>query len=611
MNTASRRLANFLSSASRRSTVVRYGFAVICVCALVWATYSFTDQASSPYLALLLAAVAFSAAFGGFGPGIFATCAAFLLAFVILMPPRFTFGIEHPGDIVRLLVFVPAGAFISWLMEAFVSTRAELQRSEELFHRLAEAAPVGIFQTDAQGRWTYVNSAWSQISGIAAKDAIGLQRENAIHPDDKDSITTKWHAAAAEGEPYSAEYRYQTSQGNVRWVRSMASPVQSSGEFAGYICAVTDITDLIATQMELAKSEARFRQLADAMPQLVWTAEPDGFIDYYNHRWYESTGMPENCYGDESWKSILHPKDVQKCVDIWSASVRSGEPYQIEYRYRNKSGEYRWHLGRAVPVRDATGKVVKWFGTCTDIEDIKRAQADLLRAGKLASAGKLAASIAHELNNPLGAAMNLVYLARQESNVQSKDEYLAGVDLELSRASHLANRCLSIYRGGTSRSPVSLDHLVDDTFAAFETAAASRNIKIVREIQGAGAVFGSPDELRQVFINLVSNAIDATSDNGTVNVRLTYPHAEAETPEVQLIVADSGAGIPEAMKKFVFDAFFTTKGEAGTGLGLWVTRNIIENHGGTVRIRSSARPEHHGTVVSVRLPIVADAQAAA
>jgi len=132
---------------------------------------------------------------------------------------------------------------------------------------------------------------------------------------------------------------------------------------------------------KLADERKRVEELANAMPQMVWTARPDGFLDYYNDRWYEYTGMSRDVRGDESWKRILHPDDVQKCVDTWYASVQTGNSYEIEYRFKNqKSGEYRWHLGRALPVKDSVGKIVRWIGTCTDIDDHKRNEEELRRA---------------------------------------------------------------------------------------------------------------------------------------------------------------------------------------------------------------------------------------
>src|SRR5262249_52289128 len=127
--------------------------------------------------------------------------------------------------------------------------------------------------------------------------------------------------------------------------------------------------------------EQRFRFLAAAMPQVVWTARPDGYLDYYNRRWYEFTGSPEGRGGDESWEPFLHPDDARRCKDNWYAAVRDGEPYQAEHRFLDhRTGAYRWHLRRALPCRDGSGAIVQWVGTCTDIDDQKRAEEALGRA---------------------------------------------------------------------------------------------------------------------------------------------------------------------------------------------------------------------------------------
>ena len=145
---------------------------------------------------------------------------------------------------------------------------------------------------------------------------------------------------------------------------------------AGSIARVD--AERLRTEQSLRESEGRFRQLADTMPQIVWSAPPDGRIDYYNRRWYEFTGMPRGVTGDESWTPILHPDDLEECLDRWRESVQSGEPYETEYRFKDiRDGKYRWHLGRALAVRDDSAKIVHWFGTCTDIDDRKKVEADL------------------------------------------------------------------------------------------------------------------------------------------------------------------------------------------------------------------------------------------
>ena len=145
--------------------------------------------------------------------------------------------------------------------------------------------------------------------------------------------------------------------------------------------------DLEATSAQLRLSEASFRLLTDAMPQIVWTARPDGFLDYYNGRWVEYTGMSIEQTQGWGWQPVLHPDDLDNCVAIWTESVRTGEPYEVQYRFKRASdGTYRWHLGRALPLRDETDNITKWFGTCTDIDDQKRAQEKLASSLSLLTA---------------------------------------------------------------------------------------------------------------------------------------------------------------------------------------------------------------------------------
>jgi PAS domain S-box-containing protein len=149
----------------------------------------------------------------------------------------------------------------------------------------------------------------------------------------------------------------------------------SSGKVLYRAATFQDLTGIRAAEQAVRESEARFRQLADAMPQIVWAARPDGYIDYYNERWYEYTGFPRGEYGQSSWEPILHPDDVRRCVETYFGCIRDERPYQIEYRFRDRrTGGYRWFLGRARPIRDEAGRVVRWFGTCTDIDDTKQAE---------------------------------------------------------------------------------------------------------------------------------------------------------------------------------------------------------------------------------------------
>src|SRR5262249_30077203 len=176
------------------------------------------------------------------------------------------------------------------------------------------------------------------------------------------------------------------------------------------VCGMaTDITDRKRIEEAVRENEERYRQLADAMPQIVWSARPDGVIDYYNQRWYDFTGFARGDETDRDWASILHPEDVLPCTQRWQAAVRTGEAYQSEYRFRDrKTGSYRWHLGRALPVRDGAGRIVRWFGTCTDIDDQKRAEEALREADRRKN--EFLALLGHELRNPLAPMRNALQI---------------------------------------------------------------------------------------------------------------------------------------------------------------------------------------------------------
>ena len=207
------------------------------------------------------------------------------------------------------------------------------------------------------------------------------------------------------------------------------------------------------------------------MPQIVWTARPDGYLDYYNQRWYDFTGSVKGQGGDESWMPILHPDDVQPCLDAWYESVRSGRDYEIQYRFRDyHTGNYRWHLGRALPIRDDDGQILRWFGTCTDIHDQKQAAAEIQylnetleqrvvdRTAQLEAANRelesFSYSVSHDLRAPFRHIDGFVELLRKRLGSQQLDEtsqrYLDTIGRTAKQAGILIDELLSFSRMGRS-----------------------------------------------------------------------------------------------------------------------------------------------------------------
>lgn len=248
------------------------------------------------------------------------------------------------------------------------------QRQSNLFS-LVSKAPIGVVQKELDGRIVYINSEYAELLGRSRDQLIGHSVREFLHPDDRDRHIDAVNAAIAGDANVQLDERYIGPDGAVIWASNSISITRSAdGKPLNLVAVARDITERIQAIEDLAASERKFRAIADAMPQMVWSALPDGYHDYYNQRWYDYTGAPEGSTDGEGWNGMFHPEDQERAWARWRHSLETGEPYDIEYRLRHHSGEYRWVLGRALAIRNASGRIERWFGTCTDIEDIKRAE---------------------------------------------------------------------------------------------------------------------------------------------------------------------------------------------------------------------------------------------
>ncbi|NJL86166.1 MAG: PAS domain S-box protein [Leptolyngbyaceae cyanobacterium SM1_1_3] len=240
----------------------------------------------------------------------------------------------------------------------------------------------GVITTDAAGRITNLNAIAELLTGWKNNEAIGKPLDvvfQIVNEDTRQPVTNPAIRALEKGVIVGlANHTLLIARdGTARPIDDSAAPIRRQvNEVVGCVLVFRDVSARRQVEKQLQESEARFRQIADAMPQMVWVTRPDGYHEYYNQRWYNYIGCtPADCLG-YGWNAPLHPDDQQLAVDRWSHSLRTGEDYEIEYRFRSKNGEYRWFLGRALPVRDEAGEIVKWFGTCTDIEEAKQLEAD-------------------------------------------------------------------------------------------------------------------------------------------------------------------------------------------------------------------------------------------
>jgi PAS domain S-box-containing protein len=350
----------------------------------------------------------------------------------------------------------------------------------------------------------------------------------------------------------------------------------------------------------LQDSERQFRTLADSIPQLAWIADPDGTLSWYNHRWYEYTGTSPEQMAVSGWQSVHDPAKLPEVLEKWRHSIATGDPFEMIFPLRDANGVFREFLSLAMPVRDDHGKVVRWFGTNTDITEQLRSEEALRQTEKLAATGRLAASIAHEINNPLEAVTNLVYLAQKQP--ASAGKYLQLADQELDRIAQITKNTLGFYRDSGSSTEIDIPRVLEEVLALYAGKLKFKNITLKPDYGNGIKIIGSPGEIRQIFANLVANAIDALSDNGCLTIRASKARDGLGRQGVRITFWDNGTGIPFASQKNIFKPFYTTKKDVGTGLGLWLTLGLVEKHQGSLRVRSSVQPGKTWTAFSVFLP---------
>ncbi|MDB9306377.1 ATP-binding protein [Nodularia spumigena CS-591/12] len=374
----------------------------------------------------------------------------------------------------------------------------------------------------------------------------------------------------------------------------------------------------------LKQSEERYRYLAESIPQLVWTADADGNTDYFNSNWYKYTGLGVEQSVGFGWLAALHPDDVERASQVWSNAYYNGILYENEYRFqRAADGCYRWHLARGLPLKDEDGRVVKCFGTCTDIHEQKQIlqeRAHLLELEQTARAkaetanrikDEFLAVLSHELRTPLNAILGWSKLLQTRSFDQEKKiQALATIERNAKLQVQLIEDLLDTSRilQGKLTLQITKINLASTVLSALDTMRLALETKSIQIntifAPNMGIVLGDSTRLQQVVWNLLSNAIKFTPNGGKIAVQLMQANGYA-----QVIVSDSGKGINSDFLPYAFDYFQQADSSSvrkfgGLGLGLAIVRNIVEMHGGMVKAESPG--EEQGATFTISLPICQD-----
>jgi PAS domain S-box-containing protein len=398
---------------------------------------------------------------------------------------------------------------------------------------------------------------------------------------------------------------------DIQWTYSYSPIFGVSREVLGVFVVCQDVTSEVIAAHELRKSEAGTRESAKRFGELaaivassddvILSKDLNGTITSWNSAATRVFGYsPEEMIGASILKLI--PEHLHSDEKTILESIRAGRRIEhFETVRRTKDGRLIDVSLTVSPIKDEEGRVIGASKILRDISSRKRIEQSLLQAEKIAATGRMAATIAHEINNPLAAVMNLLYLLREKISDEEGRGFLAKAEDELGRVSHIAKQTLGYYREHAAASPASLSAIAEHAIAIYEPRCTAAGITIKRSIRPTEKVVLRRGEMMQVISNLLVNSIYAMPEGGMLSI--CVDHAATEGGGVVLTVEDDGVGIDEKDLPRVFDAFFTTRATVGTGIGLFVAKQFVEGHGGRITIESGGRPGKQGTAVRVFLPM--------
>jgi len=502
--------------------------------------------------------------------------------------------------------------------DALHESRRIAEETAQQLNALLQAAPVGIVLADMDGTLLRTNPAYRKTWGnhSLARKASDFVEWKAWWADNSERHGRRlepreWALARAlRGEEEAPrdliEIEPFDQPGIRRTLLNCGAPVRDAhGKIIGSVVAQMDITDRVQIEASLRETVLKYHTIANAIPQIVWGTQADGFHDYYNQQWYDYTGVAQGSTDGEAWKELFHADDRPLAAEKWRHCLATGEFYESDYRLRHHSGQYRWVLGRARPMRDAQGVITRWMGTCTDIHEQKLAQQGLQQADRLKD--EFLAMLAHELRNPLAPIATAADLLSRgtldEAGVWQLSEVISRQARHLTR---LIDDLLDVSR--VTRGQVTLDRQPVDL-----KTIASEALEQIRPLLEAKAhhldiqlspertqVMGDRLRLVQVLVNVLGNAIRYTPNGGRIDLRML-----ADDGHLTLRVRDNGIGMSSELLDVAFELF--TQGErssdrsqGGLGIGLALVRSLVQLHGGTVQVQSAGMGM--GSEVTLVLP---------
>ena len=470
--------------------------------------------------------------------------------------------------------------------------------------RLVELSPVGVVRYTLDGAIIDCNDAFLSMLGLDEEDRrSGLSWRALTPPEWRETDDAGIARLRAHGRMPLIEKEFLHRDG--RRIPVLVGAGNLMADRGQGFAVVIDISATRAAERALAESEARFRAITNAMPQMVWSTRADGFHDYYNDQWYAFTGAPAGSTDGEGWNDMFHPDDQDAAWATWRHSLATGEPYEIEYRLRHRDGGYRWVLGRALPVRDAEGGIGRWMGTCTDIHEHKLTEDALREADQRKD--EFLAMLGHELRNPLApirSAASLLPMAKHDPDriehigrvIARQSTHMTGLIDDLLDVARVTRGLIAL-----EQDDIAARQLVDEAIEQARPLVEARSHALSIEDDAGGAcVHGDRKRLVQVLANLLSNAARYTPPGGRIVLGLARVDGM-----VEIRVSDNGIGMAPDLVASVFELFrqgqrTPDRSQGGLGIGLALVKKLVLLHGG--RVGAASAGEGLGSVIVVALP---------
>ncbi|HTH53593.1 MAG TPA: PAS domain-containing protein [Edaphobacter sp.] len=498
-----------------------------------------------------------------------------------------------------------------------------LAANEARYRTLADLNPQAIWMGAPDGHLTYANQILLDYLGFTEADLEGEVWLKAFHPDDRKRVREAWSRSIATGEKYNIEARMIAAvDGRARWWWLRAQPVRDeAGNILHWLGVNIDIHDrktfaetLQQRQEETERQRAELESIYRTSPIGMALFDPVEFRYLrVNDRQVETIGLPvEKIIGQRIMDIAPLPGIEEIFREV--ASGRTVRNHIFEGELPARPGEHRFWNVNYSPVWSSDGKVEAIAAVIQEITNQKRAEQALLQSEKLAAVGRLASSISHEINNPLEAITNLLYLIQHSEDLPPGIAgYVSTAQSELSRVCQIATQTLRFHRQAVNATRVTAKDLVSAVVDLYHGRLLNSGIQVESRFSTSAPILCFENDIRQVLNNLIANAIDAMRQSGG-RLILRAHDAVDRTPSgasrrgIRIVIADTGHGMSPTIKTRLFEPFYTTKELNGTGLGLWISSGIVDRHHGRLTFRSTQHPIHHGTVFTLFLPSLSELQ---